>query len=42
MRVQEGDEQLVATVLGGDRDGTLLVRLGDGTERRIVAGELLP
>lgn len=42
VRIQDGDEQLVATVLGGDRDGTLLVRLGDGTERRIVVGELLP
>jgi BirA family biotin operon repressor/biotin-[acetyl-CoA-carboxylase] ligase len=42
VRVQEGSEQLVGTVLGGDRDGTLLVRLADGTVRRVVAGELLP
>jgi BirA family biotin operon repressor/biotin-[acetyl-CoA-carboxylase] ligase len=42
VRVQEGAEQLVATVLGGDRDGTLLVRLEDGAMRRVVAGELLP
>jgi BirA family transcriptional regulator, biotin operon repressor / biotin---[acetyl-CoA-carboxylase] ligase len=42
LRVQDGDEQLVATVLGGDRDGTLMVRLDDGEVRRIVAGELLP
>ncbi len=41
VRVQDGQELLIATVLGGDRDGTLLVRLTDGTERRIVAGELL-
>jgi BirA family transcriptional regulator, biotin operon repressor / biotin---[acetyl-CoA-carboxylase] ligase len=42
VRVKEGDEQLVATVLGGERDGTLLVRLGDGTDRHVVAGEILP
>ena len=42
VRVQDGDDQLVATVLGGERDGTLLVRLADGTDRRIVVGELLP
>jgi BirA family transcriptional regulator, biotin operon repressor / biotin---[acetyl-CoA-carboxylase] ligase len=42
IRVQEGDELLVGTVVGGNRDGTLLVRLGDGTVRRIVAGEILP
>lgn len=42
VRVQDGDEQLRATVIGGERDGTLLVRLGDGSVRRIVAGELLP
>jgi BirA family biotin operon repressor/biotin-[acetyl-CoA-carboxylase] ligase len=42
VRVQEGAERLVGTVLGGDRDGTLLVRLADGAVRRIVAGELLP
>jgi BirA family biotin operon repressor/biotin-[acetyl-CoA-carboxylase] ligase len=42
VRVQEGDEQLMATVVGGERDGTLTVQLTDGTVRRIVAGELLP
>jgi len=42
VRVQEGNEHLVGTVLGGDRDGTLLMRLADGAIRRIVAGELLP
>lgn len=42
VRVQEGDDQVLATVLGGERDGTLLVRLGDGTDRRVVAGEILP
>ena len=41
VRVQEGQEQLFGTVLGGDRDGTLMLRLGDGSVRRIVAGELL-
>jgi BirA family biotin operon repressor/biotin-[acetyl-CoA-carboxylase] ligase len=41
VRIQDGDEQVVATVLGGERDGTLLVQLADGTTRRIVAGELL-
>jgi BirA family biotin operon repressor/biotin-[acetyl-CoA-carboxylase] ligase len=41
VRVQEGNDVLTATVLGGERDGTLLVRLTDGTVRRIVAGELL-
>ena len=35
-------EELAATVLGGERDGTLLVRLDDGTVRRVIAGELLP
>ena len=42
VRVQEGDEQLVGTVLGGDRDGTLLIRTADGQTRRVIAGELLP
>jgi BirA family biotin operon repressor/biotin-[acetyl-CoA-carboxylase] ligase len=42
VRVQDGADELRATVLGGDRDGTLLVRLADGSTRRIVAGELLP
>jgi BirA family biotin operon repressor/biotin-[acetyl-CoA-carboxylase] ligase len=42
VRIQDGDELLVATVVGGERDGTLLVRLGDGSTRRIVSGELLP
>lgn len=42
VRVQEGREELAATVLGGERDGTLLVRLDDGTVRRVIAGELLP
>lgn len=41
VRVQEGQEQLSGTVLGGDRDGTLMLRLADGSVRRIVAGELL-
>jgi BirA family biotin operon repressor/biotin-[acetyl-CoA-carboxylase] ligase len=41
VRVQEGQEQLTGTVLGGERDGTLVLRLADGSERRIVAGELL-
>ena len=39
--VGEGTERVRAVVLGGERDGTLLVRLPDGTKRRIVAGELL-
>jgi BirA family biotin operon repressor/biotin-[acetyl-CoA-carboxylase] ligase len=42
VRLQDGDEQIVGVILGGDRDGTLLVRLSDGTIRRIAAGELLP
>jgi BirA family biotin operon repressor/biotin-[acetyl-CoA-carboxylase] ligase len=42
VRVQEGDETVVATVVGGDRDGSLILRLGDGAVRRMVAGELLP
>ena len=42
VRVQDGDEELVATIVGGERDGTLLVRLDDGTVRRIVVGEILP
>jgi BirA family transcriptional regulator, biotin operon repressor / biotin---[acetyl-CoA-carboxylase] ligase len=42
VRFQEGDEELVATVISGERDGTLTVQLMDGTMRRIVAGELLP
>lgn len=42
VRIAEGDDTLTATVLGGERDGTLLVRLADGSMRRIVAGELLP
>jgi BirA family biotin operon repressor/biotin-[acetyl-CoA-carboxylase] ligase len=41
VRIQEDGEQIQATVLGGDRDGTLMVRLTDGWIRRIVAGELL-
>jgi BirA family biotin operon repressor/biotin-[acetyl-CoA-carboxylase] ligase len=40
--IEDGGEQLRAVVLGGDRDGTLLVRLAGGSTRRIVAGELLP
>lgn len=40
--VEDGGAQIVATVLGGDRDGTLLVRAADGAIRRVVAGELLP
>ena len=42
VRVQDGAEQIVGVVLGGDRDGTLLIRQPDGSTRRIVAGELLP
>jgi BirA family biotin operon repressor/biotin-[acetyl-CoA-carboxylase] ligase len=42
VRVQEGDDLLVATVLGGARAGTLTVRLDDASERRIMTGELLP
>ena len=41
VRVHEGNEHLYGTVLGGDRDGTLLLRQADGTVRRVVAGELL-
>jgi BirA family biotin operon repressor/biotin-[acetyl-CoA-carboxylase] ligase len=42
VQVQDGATTLTGTVLGGDTDGTLLVRSLDGTTRRIVAGELLP
>lgn len=42
VRVQHGDDILTATVLGGERDGTLLVRLEDGSVRRVISGELLP
>jgi BirA family transcriptional regulator, biotin operon repressor / biotin---[acetyl-CoA-carboxylase] ligase len=41
VRVQDGDEQVSGTVLGGERDGTLVFRAVDGSERRIAAGELL-
>ena len=41
VRVQDGAVQLTATVLGGEPDGTLLVRTEDGTTRRIITGELL-
>jgi BirA family biotin operon repressor/biotin-[acetyl-CoA-carboxylase] ligase len=34
------DEEVV--VLGADLDGSLLVRLADGTERRTTTGELIP
>jgi BirA family biotin operon repressor/biotin-[acetyl-CoA-carboxylase] ligase len=40
--IADGADRIRAVVLGGDRDGTLLVRLADGSTRRIVAGELLP
>lgn len=42
VRVQDGETVVTGAVLGGDRDGTLLIRLADGEVRRIVAGELLP
>jgi biotin-(acetyl-CoA carboxylase) ligase len=42
VRLQDGAEQIRATITGGDRDGTLLVRMADGSSRRIVAGEILP
>jgi BirA family biotin operon repressor/biotin-[acetyl-CoA-carboxylase] ligase len=40
--VEDAATRLRATVLGGEPDGTLLVRSEDGATRRIVAGELLP
>jgi BirA family biotin operon repressor/biotin-[acetyl-CoA-carboxylase] ligase len=42
VRVQDAETTLTGTVLGGDPDGTLVIRTADGTTRRIVAGELLP
>ena len=42
VRIADGDEVMMATVLGGERDGTLLVRAADGSVRRLVTGELLP
>jgi len=42
IRVQDAETTLTGTVLGGDPDGTLVIRTTDGTTRRIVAGELLP
>jgi BirA family biotin operon repressor/biotin-[acetyl-CoA-carboxylase] ligase len=42
VRIADGAEVMTATVLGGEPDGTLLVRTLDGATRRIVAGELLP
>lgn len=42
VRLQDGAVQLTATVLGGEPDGTLLVRTEDGAIRRVVAGEILP
>ncbi|MCC7372826.1 MAG: biotin--[acetyl-CoA-carboxylase] ligase [Chloroflexi bacterium] len=41
VRVREGEQELTGTVLGGERDGTLLLRLTDGGIRRVVAGEVL-
>jgi BirA family biotin operon repressor/biotin-[acetyl-CoA-carboxylase] ligase len=40
--VQEGTDRMRATVLGGEPDGSLLVRTEDGATRRVVAGEILP
>jgi BirA family biotin operon repressor/biotin-[acetyl-CoA-carboxylase] ligase len=42
VRVQDGAEEIRAVILGGDHDGTLLVRQADGSTRRVVAGEILP
>lgn len=42
VRVQDGETTLTGTVLGGDPNGTLVIRTTDGATRRIVAGELLP
>jgi BirA family biotin operon repressor/biotin-[acetyl-CoA-carboxylase] ligase len=42
VRIADGSEVMTATVLGGEPDGTLLVRSSDGATRRIVTGELLP
>ena len=42
VRVRDRDEELEAVILGGEPDGALRVRAGDGVERRILAGEILP
>ncbi|MDP8924884.1 MAG: biotin--[acetyl-CoA-carboxylase] ligase [Chloroflexota bacterium] len=42
VRLGDGGEELVATILGADRDGALLVLTADGERRRVIAGELLP
>jgi BirA family biotin operon repressor/biotin-[acetyl-CoA-carboxylase] ligase len=42
VKIADGDGALTATVLGGERDGALLIRTADGSVRRVVAGELLP
>ena len=42
VRALEGGEPLVGTIADVADDGTLLLRLVDGTLRRLVSGELLP
>jgi BirA family biotin operon repressor/biotin-[acetyl-CoA-carboxylase] ligase len=40
--VREAGEEIRGVILGADRDGVLRLLSEDGTERRIVAGEILP
>jgi BirA family transcriptional regulator, biotin operon repressor / biotin---[acetyl-CoA-carboxylase] ligase len=42
VRVREGQADLEGIVLGVGLDGTLRLRTADGSERRVVAGEILP
>jgi BirA family biotin operon repressor/biotin-[acetyl-CoA-carboxylase] ligase len=42
VRAIEAGEELRGTVDGVEDDGTLLLRLADGSRRRLVSGELLP
>jgi BirA family transcriptional regulator, biotin operon repressor / biotin---[acetyl-CoA-carboxylase] ligase len=42
VRVREVDEEIEGIVLGADADGALRLELADGSERRVIAGEILP
>lgn len=42
VRVREGQADLEGIVLGVGLDGTLRLRTADGSERRVVVGEILP
>jgi len=42
VRLSDGADELVGTLLGADPDGALVVQTADGDRRRVVAGEILP